>query len=336
MKRDPMLDYAKGIVIVLMVIGHCYSTENTVLTLIYGFHMAFFFSVSGIIYGRKSTHDDFHYSPMNTVKNLMFPYFAYELIFSVFISVLDQSQGFFQSLAGKIISIVTFRGVTATWYLACIVFVELFFLYIYKKWNTSVIPMSFALFLFGIIVAPYVKSYAVVPVRCMIGMGFFAFGFLIGRKEQKTDCRKVNNWFLPICVVLYVIFSLTNGMVSLVSLKLSNPILYTWNAILGTITVLMFSDLSLKSRIGNLVKPFLVMMGRNTLFILGTHMLLVEVARLLDYKLAGGFFPKLGLAEGITLGLLICIIECAAIPPYCKIKNCLNQRNKERTRCAEG
>ncbi len=335
MERDPVLDYAKGIVIILMVIGHCYSTENTVLTLVYGFHMAFFFVISGIIYGRKSTRDDFQYSPINTVKKLLLPYFSYELIFSAFLSVLDQNQPFYQSLAGKIISIISFKGVTATWYLACIVFVELVFLYFYKKWNTAVIPTAFALFLFGIFVAPYAKSYVLVPVRCMIGMGFFAFGFLIGRKGLRANCLRFQNLLLSVCAIAYVICSLANGMVSLVILKLSNPILYTLNALLGTITVLMFSDLLLKKPIGILLEPLLNRMGRNTLFILGTHMLLIEAARLLDHKLAGSIFPKLGLAEGIVLGLMICIIEYAAIKPYYKIKKYLHQRNKEHIHCAK-
>lgn len=36
-ERSNTLDIAKGITIILMVIGHCYSTNNCILTLIYGY-----------------------------------------------------------------------------------------------------------------------------------------------------------------------------------------------------------------------------------------------------------------------------------------------------------
>lgn len=49
MDRDKSLDIAKGIGILLMVIGHCYHTENIVLKTIYSFHMPLFFIVSGML-----------------------------------------------------------------------------------------------------------------------------------------------------------------------------------------------------------------------------------------------------------------------------------------------
>lgn len=44
---------AQAITIILMVIVHCYSTNNCILTLIYGFHMPAFFMISGTIFGMK-------------------------------------------------------------------------------------------------------------------------------------------------------------------------------------------------------------------------------------------------------------------------------------------
>ena len=51
--RSNTLDIAKGVTIILMVIGHCYSSNNCILTLIYGFHMPAFFMISGMIFGMK-------------------------------------------------------------------------------------------------------------------------------------------------------------------------------------------------------------------------------------------------------------------------------------------
>ncbi len=51
--RDVGIDLAKGIVIVLMVIGHCASADNSsnaLQILIGAFHMPFFLIVSGMMY----------------------------------------------------------------------------------------------------------------------------------------------------------------------------------------------------------------------------------------------------------------------------------------------
>ena len=47
-ERNLGIDVARGIAIILMVIGHCYSNGNIMLQWIYSFHMPFFFLISGV------------------------------------------------------------------------------------------------------------------------------------------------------------------------------------------------------------------------------------------------------------------------------------------------
>lgn len=48
MKRLDWVDIAKGIAIVLMILGHS-SLPNTIQNWIYSFHMPFFFFISGVL-----------------------------------------------------------------------------------------------------------------------------------------------------------------------------------------------------------------------------------------------------------------------------------------------
>ena len=48
-KRVDYLDYAKGIAIILVVLGHIFSGGN-IKTYIYSFHMPLFFIISGYLF----------------------------------------------------------------------------------------------------------------------------------------------------------------------------------------------------------------------------------------------------------------------------------------------
>lgn len=113
-QRNQIIDHAKGIAIILMVIGHCYSRENRILELIYGFHMPFFFAVSGILYSEK-WRDHVSFNFWRSCSRLLIPYLIFDTLFGLFITVLAQPEdiagSFFHSL---FFTILPLRGVTAT------------------------------------------------------------------------------------------------------------------------------------------------------------------------------------------------------------------------------
>lgn len=316
MQRSDTLDYAKGIAIILMVIGHCYSSENIVLSLIYSFHMPFFFILSGIIYGKKVTYqENFRFSPEKTIVHLLIPYFICETLFSVFLALLDRNNSFFFSLGQKLISILTFKGVTATWYLSCIVFVELAFMSLHRKKPQMAYVFSAVLFAVGAFTASSITGYWVPIIRCFIGLGFFCIGFMCG-KSAYSNKAYLSVPMLIALVSLYLIMVLKNGMVSLVSLKLSNPILYILNALCGSTILLSIAARINTSGLSDKVKYILLCFGKNTLIVLCTHMFFLEIIRLLDYKLFNDLLPRFGMGEGIVFGMILCGIEYFLIPLY--------------------
>ena len=88
-ERSNTLDIAKGITIILMVIAHCYSTNNCILTLIYGFHMPAFFMISGIIFGMKFIdNENYKFNVPYIVMRFLRPYLEYSALLALFLFTL--------------------------------------------------------------------------------------------------------------------------------------------------------------------------------------------------------------------------------------------------------
>lgn len=142
MERDRSLDIVKGLAIILMVIGHCYSKENVLLQIIYSFHMPCFFMISGIIYGNKAESKTYKFSYKKAIVHLLLPYIVFSVLMAIFLTILNPAGGFVNAFGKKLISILEMRGINSMWYLPCICFAEIIFFLIFsnpchldKKWG---------------------------------------------------------------------------------------------------------------------------------------------------------------------------------------------------------
>ena len=98
LSRSRDLDVAKGIGILLVVVGHGYSHSTNTEVLIYGFHMPFFFIVSGMIYGQKQ--EQFRFDFCKKIRTLIIPYLFFEFMWWLCIfQIVFRLRAFLQSLA---------------------------------------------------------------------------------------------------------------------------------------------------------------------------------------------------------------------------------------------
>jgi len=89
MTRDTNIDIAKGIAILLMIIGHCDSIWNTKLFyMIFSFHMPLFFIFSGYFYKPKRTKELIK----NGFNKLLKPYIITALIAFLFLLIFDYQE----------------------------------------------------------------------------------------------------------------------------------------------------------------------------------------------------------------------------------------------------
>lgn len=319
-KRDNVLDIAKGIAIILMVIGHCYSKQNIVLTLIYAFHMPVFFMISGIIYGRK-IYSGGKIELKKQAKRLLIPYALFGMAFGIMITLLNHQEGIITAIGKYVFQIICLKGVSVEWYLPCIFLIEILFCFVLKisKPYRDYLNIFMTVIMF-LVVCLFMKNNLIVFQRVIIGYVFFSVGVYSCRLVEK----KLPIYINILLMMLFIFSACYNEMVSLVTVTLGNPFFYVLNGILGTFLLVRFS-VSLHARTEkslNWISEKLIYIGKSTLVILCTHMFYIEILRLLDYKLFHSLFKTFGLFEGPILGMIVLMLVMPVVP---FIKNILSK-----------
>ena len=95
-KRIEWIDIAKGIGIILVVLGHCLRDDMRINSsfidflyqLIYSFHMGLFFSISGYLYGSKRKQNSKNYLRMQ-LKKLIIPWLVYSAIIYIIVMFVN-------------------------------------------------------------------------------------------------------------------------------------------------------------------------------------------------------------------------------------------------------
>ena len=265
----------------------------------------------------------------------MRPYLFWCFTFSLFLSLLQSISGTVDLLSAFfefLVKTMTLRGVGSLWFLPCILIAELIFISIYKISPKIIAPVTVILYLVALLVKTN-NTYLTVFWRSFIGLGFFVVGYysssLFDLLKKKSTLREiVSIGILVVLFILYTVLSLKNGAVSLISLNFSNPLLYTVNAIFGSLSLLLFSYL-LASRVKARFLKIIIWFGQKTLFVLGLHQFIIETIRLADYKLFGNILPKLGLFEGIVFGTVVCVGLLLASSIFEKLKNKISSHEKK-------
>lgn len=307
--RNTMIDIAKGIVIILMVVGHCYSNDNMLLQLIYAFHMPFFFIVSGAMTRANDTNK----IKFTSLKTTFIPYVCFSLLYGLLINIMGFFSGnssFLKPLLKDFVAIITLRGLSVMWFVPCLFFAKYLAI---KLGNSKKVcrggVIGFGVMLLGLgINMPEALS---VIRRIMVGTGFVTIGYY-GYKCFLTEIKKERSWNKVIpCLVLFLISANCNGKVDMFKNHYSNIILYLTSSITGSLIVLKVA--SCIDKIDCRIKIFLKYIGQNTLIILGTHKLIIEVIRYVDGKFMAHMLPRLSFAEGIVFSIIVLIIEIPVI-----------------------
>ena len=103
-RRLEYLDIAKGILIIMMLIGHTWDS-GPVHYFVYSFHMPAFFLISGMLFHYGSSADKPIWKViLHKARLLLIPYFCFE-IFGITLAVL--TEGAYLNIKGYIYQIIT-------------------------------------------------------------------------------------------------------------------------------------------------------------------------------------------------------------------------------------
>ena len=294
-RRIEEIDIFKGILIILVVIGHATSQYNMY---IYQFHMAAFFFISGFL----STIENAGFIKFVYKKfmSLKLPLFAVFILMQIFIALLYHSgnyniffddnlqyYGFLFNLKEFIFRdtiYLWFLG--AAWFVTVLFYIEIIKKIIYDIFNKNEyvsLIISLVVFLLGYYLALNNIHFLNIDL-VFIGQLYYSIGFYLRKREYLKG--KINNTYVSIllfAVSLCVMFFLgkINGItVDYPSRDFGNPIINIITALNGILWTYTFSILLKKT---NYLKKLLSYFGENTLSILFFHFMFFKISFFILY-----------------------------------------------------
>lgn len=308
-KRLNFIDNARGLAILLVVFGHCIPGEGLVKVWIFSFHIPLFFIISGYLLGLKDENElDINELVQNRIKTLILPYFIFSICLAVFYLLLDFiSKGLtIDKIQEYIIRIVTFQGMESLWFIPCLFLAELIFTYMLLNLKKSYIAVLIGISLISAVLGSGISNKIIrVLLRSCVATLFILCGYLLNRYNFKIKY----SWAVIILMILTnIIFSKYNGFVGLGSFELNNIFLYFIFSIVGSYGILLFF-----LRIDKIENNVLKFYGINAIIVLCTHNIVLEIIRLLDYKIYGSVLLNTNMVGSIILFIMILIIEIPII-----------------------
>lgn len=309
MKRIEEIDIAKGIAIIMVVLGHSYTTWNGLTQLIGSFHMPFFFIVSGILYRMQyDTNGSITFRYRKKARVLLLPWIIWGGTYQLFIGCLKIIGG--QSIVEQIkIYMVEFveLGFGSVWFLPALYIASAILLSIVdnKKMSSMIVVAC-------LIIGFYMPEYSGIANTLLrsaaacgfMGIGFFGANIFMG----KTSVLKI-----VICILIFVIFVSYNGVVAMYSRTLAHPTIFLITGVLGTYILLNFCKYLKNDKEHPLIEC-LKIYGKKSIIILCMHSFLIEAIRLFDYKFFNDWLMTLGILEGILLTAAVMFILTLGMP----------------------
>lgn len=273
--RLTYIDAAKGIGIILVVLGHLDKTGQLSREMIYAFHMPFFFFLSGIF---VSDTKGFKKYFSDCIKRLYVP-FAFFTVLDIIrqlvlhqndFTVLEYAEKAALALIGWDYRFILNR---ALWFLFSLFAVKMLYYFI-RKSSELKITVALLGFVFLFIGREYCKDYYNLYLFAIPGVSFFILGSFCKPFINSFD-KAVNKRayiFIPVMLVSFVLFAFTahrNGDVDMTAYRYGcNNLLYIFNALLGSFVTLVAAVYI--SKIKWLSEP-LVFYGKNSMVVLACH-----------------------------------------------------------------
>lgn len=338
-KRLEWVDIAKGIGIILVVLGHCVPYGGTTFNLIFTFHMPLFFILSGYCYVQRGIRTTFD----KKLKSLLVPFAKYFLLGLVITLIIPQWRNSY-SLKGVIrdIYLASPDGCnnSSIWFLSCLFIVTMMFSIAQsiteRMNNRQVVRVSLLILstLAGYLLSinegfmkrlpgqrlPFALDTAFVAVL------FFAIGYELknGVLLNRLTTRKSIMWGIGFLIIT-VLVSCLNGKVNIHALTFKNPILYLLGALTGSGFVICLSKVLENST--EKIKTLFVYYGKNSLIILGTQSVFIRLFILVENNLFGTEYKLYRLP--VVDGLICFALVAFAISPFiCSLSKKIRKAGK--------
>lgn len=300
---DNSVSFAKGIGIILMVLGHTFFSMYG-RTAIYMFHMPLFFFISGYCF-KESHLEDFRNYARKRISNIYVPFVKWGLIFLLLHNIffhlniyngtygfegeVSQLYGVSDYLKNAFLILFCLSGneqlLGGYWFLHTLFFASFIF-YGLLKLKKPIVGLLIALLLSVLL---YFKGIPIVNIYCG-AKEFFAVscmmaGYLYKSYSINNLVDKYGAYILPVCALLLILGSLYwNG--EMLDMKWTHTTPYFISAIAGSVMVMKLSKYFTEKT--HYFSVFISNIGNKTLEILTWHFLsfkLVSLVIIACYRL---------------------------------------------------
>ncbi|MBO4887428.1 MAG: acyltransferase family protein [Firmicutes bacterium] len=310
-KRSLPLDIAKGIGILLVVLGHCLQVHAPLKQWIYSFHVPLFFLISGMVWDRTSHEESGFLNGAFLAKKamrLLAPCFLWGLAYAlaralVYRSLKLESLGWL--LYNTENSISRAGSLTPLWFLSCMFVTVCLFEAIQwlackkrlSKW--ALFGMSLVFGALGLFLPVLAVGYPWSVDVAMLGLALMIWGYLARETMDKLTekpwlCLLMSLGALAVLTLTYRLdlSGLTHGYVEVSDRVFGEPALFLLDALCGSLFVLGLSAFLAGF---SLLDGLLSRLGRDTIPILLFHK---PVALAL-----GVVFGKMGVPDAMAVAI---------------------------------
>lgn len=314
MERMIAIDYAKGFAILILLLSHCMGEESILKTWISSWNMPIFFIICGLL---QQLHNP-NGLPLNKLQiwmkhriiQIFVPYFTFSLLYILFLNGLSWiSEGKTNILSG-VVSIITLQGVASMWFLPVYFFSEMLYVFFTAKLS-YIIQFLFVIIIIILVISLqynngiFTNKAMQLFLKISVAQSFTILG---GRMKQILHQQKSSVFLLTILLIASIL-ALYNGFIGIGALLFNNVILFfTAGTIISYVIIMLFKaiDKNIKhKRYFNMLSVF----GANSIVVLVTNNLLIELFRLLEYKAFNNFFLENGVIGAFLMAAILAIPE---------------------------
>lgn len=322
-KENTMVSSAKGIGILLVLVGH-FGFIPEFKRIIYLFHMPLFFFLSGYLFKDRGAKEFLRYV-FRKIKSLYFPFIACNLFAMFFHNLfcrigIYNADDLFLNVAEvlkhivRILLCIEMEDIVAPmWFLPVLMAVSIVYFVLRaivknEEINTGITVL---IFLMAYMLMSINRNSGIWRAVILVGTGLWMFhiGHLYRHYENKMR-EKLHQFPVILgCIAIEILLSLITN-INMIRMQFSNPIFFSLGAVLGINTILWMAEI---------VQPdWLCYIGRNSLTVLEWHYwgaVMVTILQTVIYKnTANGIIVYQGtktiwfvtyMAFGIGLPLLI-------------------------------
>ena len=327
-ERIEWIDEAKGVGIILVMLGHCYLHERFCVWF-YAFHMPLFFVLSGYTFSGKGS---FAIYLGKKIKTLLVPYIFFVIVTMCWNGVFAVSHGSEYPMFEIIRLYVIQERYTVLWFIPCLFLANLL-MYMLQAFRLKIshfwlIVGCVAALLFGIYRVIIGKDLPWNADLALLAMAFMSFGKWC-RDENIIEKMKSKNKSLFICIGLSLLVSKVNYIyfdkVDLYVDSFGNPIFFIVAAIAGVLAVGLIS-MTINNQI-------LTELGKNSLIYYGLHRIIIDLV----FNIYGKLGIQIDDASWIAVGWAIvgvCIAIVVLTPVKCFVLKympwCLGKKRIEK------